>query len=116
MGDSKGALKLLNFSTLEVELELQGHKDYISSLLWVDTECCLISGSDDQTVQLWDERTGECIFIYEGHNFPIRGLTLLRSKGLLAVCLELLTLWELEQTEGVFVGSLGDCVLCAGDS
>jgi WD40 repeat protein len=95
VGDSKGALKLLNYSTLEVELDLLGHKDYIGCLLWVDTECCLISGSDDQTVRLWDGRTGECIFIYEGHNFPIRGLTLQRSKGLLAVSLELLTLWEL---------------------
>jgi WD40 repeat protein len=95
VGDSKGTLKILNPSTLEVHLDLLGHRDYIGCLLWVDSECCLISGSDDQTVRLWDGRTGDCIFIYEGHNFPIRGLTLQRSKGLLAVSLELLTLWEL---------------------
>lgn len=95
VGNSNGVLRLLDYDTLEIVRRLDGHTDYIGCLVWISSESCLISGSDDKTVRLWDGNSGACIFVYEGHNFPIRGLAYQPTKSLLAVSLELLTLWEL---------------------
>lgn len=95
VGDRSGTLQLINYDSLSEAMVLHGHTNYIGSLIWVESENCLVSGSDDKTVRLWDCSTGACIFVYEGHNFPVRGMAYQAKKSLLAVSLELLTLWEL---------------------
>ncbi len=47
---------------------LQGHSDYIWSLVFSADGRFLVSGSFDRTIKLWDVNTDECLRTFEGHN------------------------------------------------
>lgn len=44
------------------------HLDGITELLWLNNSCKLLSGSVDNTICLWDTRSGEKIKDIEGHS------------------------------------------------
>ncbi len=58
-------IKLLNKQTNE-EVWLSGHTDQVSSVL-IDGKC-IISGSHDKTVKVWDTQTGKKLGSLQGHN------------------------------------------------
>ena len=46
---------------------LKGHKDGVRSVAYGPDGKFIASGSDDNTIKLWDVATGECIKTFEGH-------------------------------------------------
>ena len=48
-------------------LELRGHKDYVSKLVFSPDEKTLLTGSKDGTIQAWDTATGSHHFTCTGH-------------------------------------------------
>ncbi len=55
-------------------LELHGHKDYVSKLVFSPDEKTLLTASKDGTIQAWDTATGSHRFTCTGHLEGIRGL------------------------------------------
>ena len=55
---------------------LKGHTHEVSSLA-VLGDGQLASGSDDQTIRLWDPGTGECKKVLEGHTGSVSSLAVL---------------------------------------
>jgi len=46
---------------------LRGHKGVVGRIAWSPDGRTLASPSDDNTIRLWDTRTGECLHTLEGH-------------------------------------------------
>ena len=51
-----------------------GHTDKVWSVVFHPQGHLLASGSDDQTIKLWDTRTGECIRTLKDHIGFVRSL------------------------------------------
>src|SRR5438093_9191196 len=49
-------------------LTYNGHTSRVFAVAWSPNGQRIASGSDDQTVQTWDARTGRNAFIYHGHS------------------------------------------------
>ena len=45
--------------------------EFLPEISW-----CLISGSWDSTIKLWDIRSGHCMFTLEDHNSDVYGITI----------------------------------------
>jgi WD40 repeat protein len=61
---------------------LHGHTSWVRSVAWSPDGRILASGSQDETIKLWDVKTGECLKtlrsdrLYEGMNITgVTGLT-----------------------------------------
>src|SRR5947207_209274 len=50
---------------------LEGQKGPINSVVWSPDGKLLASGSEDQTVRLWDPTTGKLVHTLEGHTDPV---------------------------------------------
>ncbi|KAK2589635.1 hypothetical protein QQS21_012685 [Conoideocrella luteorostrata] len=50
---------------------LEGHSDWVTSIVFSANGQRLASGSNDKTVKVWDAATGACIQTLEGHNGPV---------------------------------------------
>ena len=60
----------------EARLVIQtGHKGALALAFSADGRCVL-SGSDDQTAQLWDAQTGKELVAFEGHTGPVTSVAL----------------------------------------
>jgi serine/threonine protein kinase len=46
----------------------RGHSDYVHAVAWSSDGTRIASGSDDQTVQVWDAADGSNVFTYRGHS------------------------------------------------
>jgi WD40 repeat protein len=71
---------------------LQGHRNGVLSVAFSPDDMTLASGSQDETIKLWDVNTGECLKtlradrLYEGMNiFGATGLTQAQKATLLAL-------------------------------
>jgi WD40 repeat protein len=53
---------------------MTGHKASITSLVTSLDGACIISGSDDKTIRLWDAHTGMQIKLFSGHKGPVTSL------------------------------------------
>ncbi|MCT0213476.1 WD40 repeat domain-containing protein, partial [Synechococcus sp. CS-1326] len=47
---------------------LEGHSRGVSSIAWSPDESWLASGSDDETIRMWDSTSGRCTHTLEGHS------------------------------------------------
>jgi WD40 repeat protein len=53
---------------------LQGHSNSILSISFSPLGKILATGSNDQTVRLWDIHTGQCLKILQGHTGSLRSI------------------------------------------
>ncbi len=49
----------------------RGHSDYVHAVAWSSDGRRIASGSDDQTVQVWDAANGGNVFTYRGHSYAV---------------------------------------------
>ena len=56
---------------------LKGHTEYVYCLAVLSDGVTLASGSDDNTIKLWDTRTGACTRTLKGHTGRVYGLAVL---------------------------------------
>ncbi|MCV6637653.1 hypothetical protein, partial [Candidatus Albibeggiatoa sp. nov. NOAA] len=82
---------------------LYGHSSSVTSLMWIEEQNLLASGSNDQTIRLWDVETqklsGQPL---EGHSSSVSSLIWIKGKDLLASGSDdgTICLWDVEtQTE-----------------
>ena len=63
-----GRIKVWDVGSVQPVLlrDLEGHTSYVHSIK-ADRANMVLSGSRDQTVRLWDLRTGKCVRTMEGH-------------------------------------------------
>lgn len=81
----------------------QGHASWVWSVVFSPDGQRIASGSNDQTIRLWDAQTGACIRILEGHT---RGVYSLHFSA------DGLTLWSDSQDETIKLWDLrtGECI------
>jgi WD40 repeat protein len=75
---------------------LEGHSSLVISVAWSGDSLTLASGSDDNTVKLWNMQSGECIATFDHRLYA--GLKIKGVKGLSDA--EILTLKALGAVEG----------------
>ncbi len=46
----------------------------VNAVAWSSDGSCLASGSDDETVQVWDATTGATIYTYPGHTSEVNAV------------------------------------------
>jgi WD40 repeat protein/GTPase SAR1 family protein len=65
-------LEPMTFNCLEdfdaLELELVGHTDKVTSVVWNSDESKILSKSNDKTIKIWDGITGVLLNTLEGHS------------------------------------------------
>ena len=76
----------------------QGHTDGIRAIAFDPHNRLLATGSEDQTIRLWDAGTGECLAVLSGHTNWVRSIAFSPDGSLLASCSEDQTvrLWNIE--------------------
>ena len=69
MDESIGRIKVWDVGSVKPVLlrDLEGHTGYVHSIK-ADMANMVLSGSRDETVRLWDLRTGKCVRTMEGHS------------------------------------------------
>jgi WD40 repeat protein len=59
---------LLYTEDLKTKISLKGHSKFINSISWKPDSTLLASGSDDETIRIWDVQTRQTINIYRGYS------------------------------------------------
>lgn len=54
-----------------------GHESGVTALVFSPADALLASAGRDQTVRVWDVRTGQCLELWRGHEAPVTALALL---------------------------------------
>jgi len=69
LGSSGGPIKVWDIggSSPVALMDLEGNTDYTCSIDASDTSSVALSGAMDESVRLWDLRTGKCMRVLEGH-------------------------------------------------
>ena len=71
-GGTDNLIKLYNLENWEVDVSLTGHRDFISSLLFMNEfQPLLVSGSADRTIKIWKLYNNSCIQNLIAHSGPI---------------------------------------------
>ena len=68
-----GSALAVNLKTNK-SLLLSGHNGYITSIAVDDTKSMILTGSEDNTVKLWDLQSGKLIHTYVGHQGKINSV------------------------------------------
>ena len=64
----------------ELPYELTGHTQPVAALAWSDDQQWIASGAFDQSVRVWDVRSGNCLFVLEGHRPYVRSVAFGQSR------------------------------------
>lgn len=68
---------------MEKKHTLKGHADSVTSLCFSPDSFLLASGSDDNTVRMWDVQSGNLRTIFTGHNAKVHALNFIGSGTIL---------------------------------
>ncbi|KAJ9559503.1 hypothetical protein OSB04_004663 [Centaurea solstitialis] len=69
VGTDDGFIRVYNFNTTEIVVELKAHTDYIRSVVVHPSRSYILSSSDDKLIKLWDwENNWECVQTFQGHD------------------------------------------------
>ncbi|WP_206602819.1 NB-ARC domain-containing protein [Leptolyngbya ohadii] len=115
-GSEDNQIRLWNVETGECDKVLKGHTNLISSIAFfpeianpVDSlipplsSQRLVSGSDDQTIKLWDGVTGECLQTFWGHGDWVQSVSISPDGKLLASA-------SRDQTVRIWDALTGECL------
>ncbi len=67
-------LRIYSFPEGDLQFELEGHAGLITSVAFHPDGIHLVSGSTDQTLILWDVRTGKPLHQFRGHTQTVSGV------------------------------------------
>ena len=74
-----GPVRVLNEAATAEVRRLNGHTDWVYSIACAPDGAIAATGSQDQTIRLWDLETGTCLAILEGHEFTVGALAFSRD-------------------------------------
>ena len=74
-----GTNGMVKQETGEALLEFKGHSNFCFSCQFSPQGNLLVSGSFDETVKIWDVRSGECISTLPAHSDPVTSVSLNRD-------------------------------------
>ena len=72
IGSGPGDIIILNSTTGTQRAVLSGHTDKVKCVEFSSDGTLLVSGSDDNTVKLWDIQTGGVVKTFSGHTAQVR--------------------------------------------
>jgi len=80
---------------------LQGHTNWVRTVIYSPDGKLLASGGEDQMIRLWDVETGTCLYMLQGHTSWVRSLAFNPDGSLLASGADdqTIRLWEVERGE-----------------
>jgi len=102
-------IRLCSPKTGEVEMSLEGHLNYVLSLVPLP-DGRLVSGSGDFTIKLWDLETGQVTLTLEGHVHDVSTLAVLPDGRLASGSWDgTIRVWNMEsgESEATLVGHKG---------
>ncbi|KAJ8503625.1 hypothetical protein ONZ45_g10691 [Pleurotus djamor] len=90
---------LYNTVTYSVLGELVGHQDNVTGIKVIPCSSHLVSGSDDETIRLWNIEALQCIHVFMGQTSPVNCIAISPVKGLIASSSldNLLHLWSIQE-------------------
>ena len=84
VGFDSGDIAILNAVTgIQISV-LSSHTDWVGSLTFSSDGKLLVSGSDDETVILWDIQTGGVVKSFLGHNHWVRSVSISQDHKMIA--------------------------------
>ena len=78
-GSSDGTVKVWNFQTGQLMLNLEGHRSFINAVTVSPDGQVIISGSADKTLKVWDFQTGKLLHTLQGHTSYVNTLVVSHS-------------------------------------
>lgn len=84
-GSENGTVAICNIETKSMQ-SLKGHTDFVKCVVFSPDGKLLASCSDDQTVRLWDVRTGKSLKVFQGHAHWVEGVAFSPNGTTLASC------------------------------
>lgn len=79
-----GRIYLRNTRSWAITQEMEGHTDYVTSIIFSPDGTLLISGSADKTIRIWNVDTGEMLKVLRDHQNDVANLTMSQDGTLLA--------------------------------
>ena len=76
VGLGSGGIIILDESTGIQTSTLSGHGDWVRSLIISSDGACVVSGSDDKSVKLWEIQTGALVKTFLGHTCSISSVSI----------------------------------------
>jgi hypothetical protein len=99
-------VRLLQATSGTPLLICQGHTDLVGAVAFSPIGTTLASGSNDQTVRVWDSSTGQCLKTLQRQNYQIRSVTFSRDGSLIASGSDDQTIQLWEVSTGQFLKAL----------
>ena len=82
---------------------LAGHNDWVDSVAFSHDSKLVVSGSDDQTIKIWNASSGDCLQTLAGHNDWVRSVAFSHDS-------KLVVSGSFDQTIKIWNASSGDCL------
>ena len=97
-GEASGSIHIWSTQGFQKSCTLQGHGDWVRSLVFNADGSILISTSSDQTIKLWDICTETCICTLTGHSNRVYAVTIAPDDRVFATCSadNTIKVWDLE--------------------
>ena len=99
LGSREGPIKVwdISVSTPVALLDLQGHEDAVWNICASETHNVVLSGSNDESMRLWDVRTGGCVRTMRGHTGEVKSVDMDSAcrTGVSGSCDKTVKTWDL---------------------
>ncbi|KAF9274730.1 hypothetical protein BGZ88_002831, partial [Linnemannia elongata] len=92
----KNNLLLWNLQTGTDATELSGHIDVVTAVAFSRNDQWIASSSRDQSVRLWDARTGVLISTWLAHSESVQSLAFLNDQEIASGSGDVIKIWELD--------------------